>query len=191
MAVDKRGRLIGVPTAGRINVKEGEKVGIVRPINFARDLIAKAREGKPYVSPYITPLTDEAISKLRFVASVSSSGFTLGCESTTTLPKPGDTTMTVAFDYAGFPAGQSQDVVFAVVAKDKLVGGFESGSRFPFAWKEAGCATVTIPLTAQLAPATDYRVVALIGPNYERTGAVSDPFSVGAGAAPNAPAPGG
>ncbi|HEX9259230.1 MAG TPA: hypothetical protein VF855_06805 [Acidimicrobiales bacterium] len=91
--------------------------------------------------------------------------------------------VTVAFDYQGFPAGH-QDVLFAVVAAKGAIGRVESQNQYPFEWAGSGCATVTIPLKQPLAPATDYRLVAFVGPNYELRAFASNTFTVGEAGAP-------
>lgn len=169
-AVDEDGRMIGVPTLGRLDKASLAKVGSMRPINFARDLIEAARNDKPYVSKYVQPLNGgENISGLTVVAPVSTAGFGLGCTAGKASVDASAKSVAFSFDYEGFTKDTHQDVLVGVLdsATGDLVGATDTSSQFPFRWQDKGCGNVTVPLTGQLAPGRSYEAAVLVGPNYE------------------------
>ena len=170
LAVDGDGVMIGVPTLGRLEKETLSKVGSIRPIAFAKDLIDAARADKPYQSKYVQPLNGaEAISGLAVVAPVSNKGFGLGCTAGKASVDASAATVAFGFDYVGFTKDAHQDVLVGVVdtGSGDLVGAVAAGDQFPFRWQDKGCGNVTVPLTGALVPGHTYGAVVLVGPNYE------------------------
>jgi pSer/pThr/pTyr-binding forkhead associated (FHA) protein len=170
LAVDSKGRLIGVPSQSRTDRASGARIDAMRPVNLAKDLIAKAKAGDDYASPYVRPLTGkEALSGFDVITPTISSGFALGCaNAAVTSASEGDTSVSLAFDYSGFEADAHQDMLVAVTAGRDVLGTVETKDQFPFRWQASGSACVTVPLKAGLAKGT-YAVALLVGPNYERS----------------------
>lgn len=170
LAVDSDGKMIGVPSLGRLVKESLSKVGSIRPVNFAADLIATARAGTPYQSKFVQPLNGgESISGLSTVAAVSTKGFGLGCTADKASVAANATSLAFAFDYAGFTKDAHQDVLVALIdaGSGDVVGAAATTDQFPFRWQDKGCANVTVPLTDPLAAGHTYVVGVLVGPNYE------------------------
>ena len=180
LAVDGKGRLIGVPSQSRTDRSSGARIDSMRPINLAKDLIAKAKKGEDYASPYVRPLTGkEALGGFDIITPTISSGFALGCSNAAVSSVgAGDRSVSIAFDYSGFEADAHQDMLVAVVAGRDVLGSVATTDQFPFRWQESGTACVTVPLD-KAASAGTFSVVFLIGPNYERS-TTGTTFTIGA-----------
>jgi pSer/pThr/pTyr-binding forkhead associated (FHA) protein/S1-C subfamily serine protease len=175
MAVDSRGRIIGIPTLAELEAENLAKSNRLRPVNPAKALLDAARKGKAYASPYVTPPTGkEELTEFAATVPGGRSGFSPGCDRPEVAPAAGDPVLAVNFKYAGFAAGKHQDVRFDVVdvAGRKVIGRATSGDRYPFKWDAEGCANATIPLDDHLASGA-YTVDVYIGPNYRYTGSIN------------------
>lgn len=166
LVADSEGRIIGVPTLNWI--EDSNNIGAMRPINFASELLQKAREGEPYLSPYITMLTgEEDFPALRYGQSADS-GFRAGCTTSIAGADVGSRSLTLAIDYSGFTEGEHQDMAISIYeeATGEEIGFTTTASDWPFEFEESGCFTVTIPLDRAIS-AGSYAVGFFIGPNYE------------------------
>ncbi len=165
LAVNKAGELVGVPTL----VRDG-KVASMRPSEFAKDLIAAARSGKPYTSPLYRPVTTEEVTDIQLVAPNSDAGIRFDCTSGA-LAAPisaADSAVGVSFTFKGFEADQHQDMMVAVFSGDTLLGVQTLDQDYPVKWPVSGCATITVPIDASAltadSPAPTLTVG--LGPNY-------------------------
>ena len=168
LAADSRGRIIGTPTLNWMGGSDAA-VGAMRPIDLARPLLQAARDGEPYVSPYVASGSgDEAIPNLRFGAA-SAPGFRGGCGGEGSLPRPGATTITLLLDHEGFPEGPHQDLWVALWddTAGRYIGEAFTADTWPFQVSGTGCVTVSLTLIAPLGPG-DYFVDVFVGPNYQQ-----------------------
>jgi hypothetical protein len=178
LAVDAKGLLVGIPTENRIEFEgSGDprqpevqaKVGTMRPVNLARALIAAARAGAGYESPYVQPVTHhEAVGHFTAVAPVTTAGFAADCTRTDAVAlQGGDAAVSFAFDYAGFTEDAHQDVAVAVtdLSTGTVLGQASTATQFPFRWHASGTACVTVGLLRRVVPGTTYGIVVLVGPN--------------------------
>lgn len=183
------GRIIGVASAlrpNRANAATGKalpgKIGIIRPLALAMPLIDAARRGKTYSSPYITPLTgSEALSNFRAAEAVD--GIALGCRPVDQMPTG---TISVAFDYSGFPAGQHQDLLAYLLRETDLIGSQGVRDQWPFRWEGSGCATVTFNF-GEPVPDGKYTLLLYAGPNYKKLASLT--YRVGTAGTPGASPP--
>jgi pSer/pThr/pTyr-binding forkhead associated (FHA) protein len=166
LAVNDAGQLVGVPSLIR-----DDEIPSMRPSNFAKDLVAAARSGDEYVSPYFRPLTSEKIKNVTFVDGASDAGIRFDC-SVTELTSLETGVVGVSFEYEGFEPNEHQDVAVAVWAGDELLGLWTLHYEYPVEWAtDSGCATITVPVDVSKFPDStvplEYTIG--IGPNYVAT----------------------
>lgn len=164
LAVDGSNRMIGVASAPRVGVNAGR----VRPINLAAELIAKARGGEPYSSPFVTPLSGkEEIGDVLFTVptSANESFESTPCRVTTESVAPGASSISITLGYAGFPIDAHQDMLVAVLEGTSVAGLVETNDQYPFKWAGEACIHVAVPLKRPLTGPFSVRI--LFGPNYE------------------------
>jgi pSer/pThr/pTyr-binding forkhead associated (FHA) protein/S1-C subfamily serine protease len=163
LAVDVQGRLVGVPTLVR-----DQEVSSMRPSEFAEALVAAARDGETYVSPWIRPLAGEQIDNVALVAPDGSVGTRFSCSSgELTSVEAG--AVGVTFDYSGFSPGEHQDLMVVIRAGDDVVGLWTLADEHPVSWPSpSGCATVTVPIdtSAMTDGAQPLSLFVGLGPNY-------------------------
>jgi pSer/pThr/pTyr-binding forkhead associated (FHA) protein len=176
LAADADGRLVGVPTLNRIR-KEEAPVSSMRPVNWVKPMVDAVREGKPYASPYVTPLTGKEAFENFASVTPGRAGFDPTCAGGIVTPTAGSTALALAFQYKGFTAGQPQDVRVDLFQPDgKLVATAPTEDQWPYQWGESGCATVTLALGAPLTPGT-YVARVYAGPNYRLLARLEVPVS--------------
>jgi pSer/pThr/pTyr-binding forkhead associated (FHA) protein len=144
LAADSSGKLVGVPSLGLID-RETHEVPLfaMHPIALAAPLIAAARKGTTYVSPWTKDAPSGAkIADVRFVAP-GNSMVTTGCEDATSPPPDG--VYAFGFDYSGFPGGTNTDVIGVITAandpKNETLA--TAVTDYPASLPVAGCATLT------------------------------------------------
>ncbi len=177
LVADARGRIVGVPTLNWI--EDAQDIGAMRPIEFAADLIEKARSGEEYVSPFITPLSGtESIESVRYGFGADA-GFRMSCASGLGEALPGDRSVSLMVDYTGFGAGEHQDVAVAIFDDQtgKYIGFTSTAYDWPIEFDGSGCFTVSIDLGTPLSSGT-YYVDFFLGPNYEQDEEASVRFDI-------------
>lgn len=172
LAADERGRIVGVPSSA--NTRGSERIGAIRPIDFAKPLIEAARNDEPYEPGFdVHPLPEDASFANFQLAGARREGFELDCDGPEAGPLGGAGTLGVSFDFEGMVADQHQDMWIRVwrLEDDELVeiGETTANAQWPMRWPEEGCATATIPLVEQIDLGT-YAVEVYAGPNNERVG---------------------
>jgi pSer/pThr/pTyr-binding forkhead associated (FHA) protein len=166
LAVDRDGRLIGIPEGGFVD--GDDSIDFMLPVNLAKPLIAAAQKGESYKSPYVTALTgDEELDDFALATSTIDEGFAECGDPAESDAEAGDDEITLSFTYKGFRAGQHQDALIALLDEDsEIIGSVATADQFPYEWKASGTTCVTIPLDPAL-EVGDYDIVVLLGPNYE------------------------
>lgn len=111
-AFDDEGRLVGVPTLSFVQAETATKSSRIRPVDFAKPLIEKARADEPYETDYVDPVPDDAeISELSFaVGDDQDPHIKASCDVAEYDPSVGDIAVGVAFDYSGFVAADHMDI---------------------------------------------------------------------------------
>lgn len=161
LAVDDRGRLVGIPTLIR-----GGSVPSMRPSSYATALIDAARAGEDYESEWVNPLSGEKITNVDLVTPRSDGGIEFACRRGSTSTATG--AIGVAFDFSGFEAGEHQDVLIAVRHKESIIGLWAVDLEYPVEWpSSSGCATVSVPLDPGTFDVDELRVTIGVGPNYD------------------------
>ena len=140
--------------------------------NLAADLIAAARSGDEYVSPYVTPADEEAITNIGFATPGAS--FSMTCRNREADGVVSAAALAVMFDFEKFPSGHQDMLVLVTDETGSLLGSLTSDQDWPVEWGTEGCAVVTVPMDVALTPGQTVTATFLVGPNYERTMASVD-----------------
>ncbi|MGE3589862.1 MAG: FHA domain-containing protein [Ilumatobacteraceae bacterium] len=170
LAADEDGNLVGVPTGERsIDI---DAISQIRPVNLASDLIAAAREGEQYESPYITEADKEEISNVRF--ATPGNAFSTTCRNREAERVMALDSLSLMFDFEKFPEGHQDLLVVVTDSENRQLGFLTSDQDWPVEWGTEGCAAVTVPLQFDLVPGETVVATFLVGPNYELTAAAVD-----------------
>jgi len=176
-AYNEAGQLIAVVTAKR--TLGNDQISRIRPIHLATALIAAARDGDAYVSPFVTPAKDEKIvgregqdpktdATLHF-ATTGDQTFSTSCRNRGVDALQSTDVLSMLFAYDGFPQGH-QDVlvsVYSPLAGEDPVQ-IASNDVWPLKFGEHGCLAFSVPLDWSLQPGQTYLVSVDVGPNYEK-----------------------
>lgn len=162
-AVDRQGRLIGIPTQGHQN-KAGDKISRIRPVDLGKDLIAAARSGKTYKSPYLTPMSGkESVTDVTIVKA--GRAFEFAC--TSAKVDSVGLAFGVQFTYSDLPADHQDAAVtlHRLSTAGAVVEEIASTeTNYPVTWKTKGCATATLAMDERLGPGT-YLIEVRMGPS--------------------------
>lgn len=163
IAADQQGRLIAVPTAELGS--DVDSISKLRPVHLAEALIAAARSGEEYVSPFVVPADNEEIDNVE-LATVGEE-FSTSCAGRRAGTLTSDNAFSLAFDYQGFPDGH-QDVLVTVVVNGQLAGRASSADSWPISWGGSGCGAVSVRLRNPLQAGDEVVIFIDAGPNFER-----------------------
>jgi pSer/pThr/pTyr-binding forkhead associated (FHA) protein/S1-C subfamily serine protease len=193
MMADEEGRLIAVPSqsTGLQQLRPGEaSISQSRAVDFALPLIEAARNGTPYVSPYITALTGEEDVPGVFYGNLieREEGITYECsDAFIDNPSVGSSFLAMQVDYVNFTPDRHQDVWVAVerqaITPEVQQAYADAGVPLPDKPEEPayegfvmtqweakvpradGCLTATIPLQTPLLELVDYKITVHVGGN--------------------------
>jgi S1-C subfamily serine protease len=179
-AVDDDGDIVGVPTL-TVTDAEGNVAKRIRPVSFARKLISDARNGRPYTSPYVTPLSgQETLGDVSVGApSASQTGYESSCDGDLDPLADGLKALSVQINFSGFRSSAHQDLRVRLVsqpsgAEAEVVGEVSTGDQYPFSLGRSGCVTATLRLSDAIDVETNqYALVIDAGPNYTNLGTLS------------------
>lgn len=175
VAVDAKGRLVGVPSSVARDTSSTTivaQIGRLRPVNLAKPLLDAARKGEAYANPAVLQLRGtETVDNVRTVRAGSSAGIESACTTAGTTVAKGATSLGISFDFAGFPQGPGLDVAVIVTdASGTQVASFFTDGTLAFTPADRGCATVSFA-TKALGAGT-YTATVHLGANYRAVGRV-------------------
>ena len=172
LAADADGRLIGVPTSELID--GADSFGRLRPIHLAADLIAAARNGDEYTSPFVVPAENEAVDVESLKHATRGPEFAPNCRDRVATGLTSLSTLSFTVDYTGFPDGH-QDMLVRVIdaASGDLLGSATTADDYPIEFTGTGCIAVSVPIVddqgrpAAMATGQSIALKIDVGPNYE------------------------